>query len=147
MDRAVITFHTTFDRFKLKQVTQLKKWIEHTITAEKKRLGQLTYFFCDDAYLLGLNQKFLNHDTLTDIITFDYSSEKNMNGDIFISIERVKENAVKYAPTFEDELHRVMIHGVLHLLGYRDKTIAQKTEMTEKENFYLAIYKSKKIKT
>ena len=98
------------------------------------RLQHITYIFCDDAYLLDLNEQYLNHDTLTDIITFHYSKLPQIEGDIFISIERVHENAQTYQVTFDQELYRVIIHGVLHLCGYSDKTPTDKALMTEKEN-------------
>jgi len=102
-------------------------------------LKELNYIFCSDAYLLQINQQYLNHDTYTDIITFDNSeTEKVITGDIFISIERIRENAAKYNITEADELHRVIIHGALHLLGYKDKTAVTKQKMTEKEDFYLS---------
>ncbi|HWZ02693.1 MAG TPA: rRNA maturation RNase YbeY [Mucilaginibacter sp.] len=124
--------------FKLKQKTLVKQWITETILAEGFRLKELNYIFCSDAYLLQINQQYLNHDTYTDIVTFDNSeTEKVIVGDIFISIERIRENAAKFNITETDELHRVIIHGALHLLGYKDKTPATKQKMTQKEDFYL----------
>jgi len=124
--------------YKLKKKTLVKQWITETILAEGFRLKELNYIFCSDAYLLQINQQYLNHDTYTDIITFDNSeTEKVITGDIFISIERIRENAAKYNITEADELHRVIIHGALHLLGYKDKTAVTKQKMTEKEDFYL----------
>jgi probable rRNA maturation factor len=124
--------------YKLKKKTLVKQWITETILAEGFRLKELNYIFCSDAYLLQINQQYLNHDTYTDIITFDNSeTEKVITGDIFISIERIRENAAKYNITEADELHRVIIHGALHLLGYKDKTPVTKQKMTEKEDFYL----------
>ena len=125
--------------YKLKKKTLVKQWITETILAEGFRLKELNYIFCSDAYLLQINQQYLNHDTYTDIITFDNSeTEKVITGDIFISIERIRENAAKYNITEADELHRVIIHGALHLLGYKDKTAVTKQKMTEKEDFYLS---------
>jgi probable rRNA maturation factor len=115
--------------------------VEFTIKKEKKGIGDLTYVFCSDEYLLSLNQKFLNHNTLTDIITFDYSEAKTLSGEIYISIERVAENAEKFKVAFEDELHRVMIHGVLHLAGYKDKRPAEKALMRKKEEASLSLRK------
>jgi len=124
--------------YKLKKKTLVKQWITETILAEGFRLKELNYIFCSDAYLLQINQQYLNHDTYTDIITFDNSeTEKVITGDIFISIERIRENAAKYNITEADELHRVIIHGALHLLGYKDKTPVTKQKMTEKEDLYL----------
>jgi probable rRNA maturation factor len=124
--------------YKLKHKTALRQWISQTIQAEGFKLKELTYIFCSDSYLLQINQQYLNHDTYTDIITFDNSDiEKVIVGDIFISIERIRENAAKFNITETDELHRVIIHGALHLLGYKDKTPATKQKMTQKEDFYL----------
>ncbi|MFI5138226.1 MAG: rRNA maturation RNase YbeY [Sphingobacteriales bacterium] len=124
--------------YKLKHKTALRQWITETIHAEGFKLKELTYIFCSDSYLLQINRQYLNHDTYTDIITFDNSeTEKTILGDIFISIERIRENALKFNITETDELHRVIIHGALHLLGYKDKTSATKQEMTQKEDFYL----------
>jgi len=132
-----IFFHTECD-FKLKSLRSLKKWITDTIAEEQQDFESINFVFCTDADLLEKNKAYLNHDTLTDIITFDYSEKKIINGDIFISVERVKENAITFAVPFENELRRVMIHGVLHLLGYKDKSDIEQKEMTEKENYYLA---------
>ena len=124
--------------YKLKHKTALRQWISQTIQAEGFKLKELTYIFCSDSYLLQINQQYLNHDTYTDIITFDNSDiEKVIVGDIFISIERIRENAMKFNITETDELHRVIIHGALHLLGYKDKTPVTKQKMTLKEDFYL----------
>ena len=124
--------------YKLKHKTALRQWISQTIQAEGFKLKELTYIFCSDSYLLQINQQYLNHDTYTDIITFDSSDiEKVIVGDIFISIERIRENAAKFKITETDELHRVIIHGALHLLGYKDKTPVTKQKMTLKEDFYL----------
>ena len=102
-------------------------------------MKDLSFIFCDDMELLNKNSKYLNHDTLTDILTFDYSENNNISGDIYISIDRVKENAKTYKVTFENELDRVMIHGVLHLLGYKDKSKKDQKAMREKEDFYLSL--------
>lgn len=124
--------------FKLKQSLKLKAWIKSTIAKEKFTLKDLNYVFCSDASLLQRNIQYLNHNTLTDIITFDLSEEESIiEGEIYISIDRVKENATKFSKSFEDELHRVLIHGVLHLAGYRDKKAEQKAEMRKKEDYYL----------
>jgi probable rRNA maturation factor len=125
--------------YKLKNKTLVRQWIKDTITAEGFKLKELTYVFCSDAYLLPMNQQYLDHDTLTDIITFDNSEEEgDIVGDIFISIERIRENAAKFGVTETQELHRVIIHGALHLLGYTDKTVVTKQKMTQKEDEYLA---------
>jgi len=125
--------------FTLAHAEQLEDWIAATVLAEGKLVGGITYIFCSDEYLLKVNQEHLKHDFYTDIITFDYTENDLISGDLFISIDRVKENAEELEIPFEYELHRVMIHGVLHLLGYKDKTKKHKTEMTSKEDFYLAL--------
>jgi probable rRNA maturation factor len=118
----------------------IKPWIAEVIRLENKEPGQLLYIFCDDDYLLNLNKKFLGHDTLTDVISFDYSEEMgDISGDIFISVNRVRENAVELGVSFHEELYRVMIHGVLHLLGYTDNDAIGRNQMREKENYYLSL--------
>lgn len=128
--------------FKLEDEAKLKKWITSIIYAQNKRIGNLSYLFCDDAYLLNINKTYLNHDTFTDIITFDYVEGNVVSGDIMISVERVHENAVLFNTTFEQELRRVVIHGVLHLLGQADKTDEEAAEMRNKENAALALWKT-----
>ena len=124
--------------YKLKHKTAVRQWVINTIIAEGYKLKELNYIFCSDSYLLLINQQYLNHDAYTDIITFDNSeTARVITGDIFISIDRIRENAAKFNITETDELHRVIIHGTLHLLGYKDKTPIAKQKMTEKENFYL----------
>ena len=133
-----ITFFEEEISYKLKQKTQVRQWIKNTIEAEGFVLDELTFIFCSDAYLLKINQQYLDHDTYTDIITFDNSTEEQeITGDIFISIERIRENAGKFGQSVVDELHRVIIHGVLHLLGYKDKTPNDNKNMTQKEDEYL----------
>ena len=133
-----ISFFEEDITYKLKNKTSVRQWITQTIQAEGFKLKELTYIFCSDDYLLQINQQYLNHDTYTDIITFDNSeSDKVITGDIFISIDRIRENALKFNITETDELHRVIIHGALHLLGYKDKTAVTKQKMTQKEDFYL----------
>ena len=133
-----ITFHEEDISYKLKHKTAVRKWITEAIIAEGCKLGELTYIFCTDEYLLKINRQYLNHDTYTDIITFDNSElDGVIVGDIFISIERIRENAGKFNVTEAHELHRVLIHGTLHLLGYKDKSSSDKKKMTFKENFYL----------
>jgi probable rRNA maturation factor len=133
-----ISFFEEDITYKLKHKTALRQWITKTIQTEGYQLKELSYIFCSDSYLLQINRQYLNHDTYTDIITFDNSdTDKVITGDIFISIERVRENAAKFGISETDELHRVIIHGVLHLLGYKDKTPVTKQKMTQKEDFYL----------
>jgi probable rRNA maturation factor len=122
-----------------------KKWGVGRMKKKKRPPGDINFIFCSDEHLLGINKQYLNHDTYTDIVTFDYSSEAQqqpVSGDIFISIDRVKENAEKFSKSFEDELHRVIIHGVLHLLGYKDKTKSAKEEMTKEEDMSLKMLKN-----
>ena len=135
-----IQFFTEDIDFKLKQKAELRRWIMDTIKSEGfKRISELSFVFCSDAYLLEINKQYLDHDTYTDIVTFDSSEDEDIiAGDIFISVERITENAIKFAVSEKDELHRVIIHGVLHLCGYLDKKKEAKDLMTEKENFYLA---------
>jgi len=123
--------------FKLNDNEIISKWIGATILNEGFKKGDINYIFCDDTYLLKLNVEFLNHNTLTDIISFDYSIGKILHGDIYISIERVKENAIKFGASFDKELNRVIIHGVLHYCGYKDKTEIDIALMRKKENYYL----------
>ena len=117
----------------------LSQWISTSILSESKRLGELSYIFCNDTYLLDLNRKHLNHDTLTDIISFEDSLGNQISGEIYISIDRVRENAKQYNVAFLDELHRVMIHGILHFCGYNDKSKEEKRIMREKEDYYLSL--------
>ncbi len=141
-----INFFTQDIKFTLQNKTKVRQWLTSVAKKEGAEIVELNYIFCSDDYLLALNKKHLNHNTLTDIITFDNSEKANsqqltansqISGDIFISIERVTENAEKFNVSREHELHRVMVHGLLHLLGYKDKKSADKAEMTGKENFYL----------
>ena len=119
---------------------KVREWIIQTILAEGGSPGDLSFVFCNDEYLLKLNLEFLEHDTFTDIITFDYCEESgNVSGDIFISVERVRENASGLNLSFAEELNRVIIHGVLHLLGYQDKTPDDELLMRQKENYYLTL--------
>ena len=129
----MITFNSETS-FTLKNQKKLVKWIGDVILSEGFQVGEINYIFCDDSYLNKINQEFLNHDTFTDIISFDYTLGKEVGGDIFISIERVLENAEKFNEVFETELHRVMIHGILHFTGYKDKTKKDKTLMRTKED-------------
>lgn len=126
--------------FSLKKNNYKKKLILSVIRKEGKNHGDINFIFCDDSFLLALNKKFLKHNTLTDIITFQYPSDK-LSAEIFISIPRVKENAKKFKVSFENELQRVMIHGILHLCGYKDKTAKQKKEIRKKEDYYLKFIK------
>ncbi len=133
-----INFFTEDIAYTLKQKTKIKSWIIATVKEEGYALEELNFIFCSDSYLLRINQDYLRHDDYTDVITFDNSEGlKTIIGDIFISIDRIKENAAKFKSSVETELCRVMIHGTLHLLGYKDKTKAAKAQMTAKEDYYL----------
>jgi rRNA maturation RNase YbeY len=132
----MISFNYEID-FTLDHEEILSDWISKTITEENCKEGEINYIFCSDEYLHKLNLDFLNHDTLTDIISFDYSVGKELHGDIYISVDRVRENADELNVTFEDELARVMIHGVLHYCGYKDKSEADEKLMRSKEDYYL----------
>jgi rRNA maturation RNase YbeY len=134
----MIEFYSETD-FKVEDTKALSHWISEIILHENHELGDLTYVFCDDDFLHKLNLQFLNHDTLTDIISFDNSLGKQIHGEIYISVERVKENAGTYQVAFLEELHRVIIHGVLHFCGYKDKTKKQQETMSRKENEALGL--------
>tara|TARA_B100000795_G_scaffold66338_1_gene45410 strand:+ start:10839 stop:11252 length:414 start_codon:yes stop_codon:yes gene_type:complete len=123
--------------FQLKDENLLENWIEKVVLEKGFEIGEINYIFCDDMYLHKLNVEFLQHDTLTDIISFDNSLGKLISGDIFISVERVNENANDFKVSAEEEMHRVMIHGVLHYMGLKDKTEAEKIEMRNAENLAL----------
>lgn len=120
--------------FELPNEIQTQEWIQKVVADIGFEIGEINYVFCDDNYLHKLNVEFLNHDTLTDIISFDNTLGKLISGDIFISIERVEENAKDFKVSFENELHRVMIHGVLHYMGYKDKSDDDKIKMRNAEN-------------
>ncbi len=121
--------------FKLKRLTA--KWLKFVAHSEARRLGDISIIFCSDQYILDVNRKYLNHDYYTDIITFDYCEGDLLSGDLFISIDSVRENAAFYGTAFENELNRVIVHGVLHLIGYDDHTEEEITQMRSKEDFYL----------
>jgi len=135
-----ILYFTEDIRFLLRDKRKLRNWIYHCMKAEEKSIGNVNIIFCSDRYLLDLNQTYLHHDTFTDIITFDYSESRNaLSGDIFISIERVKNNAQKFHTSFLNELHRVIIHGFLHLAGYKDKSKSEQQIMRSKEDYCLSL--------
>lgn len=121
-------------KFELSDKERISTWLGNVIVEEGKSEGDITYVFCDDAYLHNINLEFLQHDTLTDIISFDYSLGNQVHGEIYISIERVIENASNFDTTFENELHRVMVHGILHYCGYKDKLEVEASLMRDKEN-------------
>ncbi len=132
-----ITFQVEKIKFNLKKKITIKLWIAEVLRLEKKQVGQINFLFTNDEEILKKNIQFLKHNTYTDIITFNYCKDKIINGDIIISIERVKENAEKFKSDFEEELKRVLIHGVLHLCGYNDKKTADTELMRKKENWAL----------
>lgn len=145
MNKAPINFFSEDVKYTLKNKLQIRSWINDTILAEGYALEELNFILCSDEYLLAINQQYLNHDTYTDVITFDNSETlKTIVGDIFISIERIQENAKQFKGTIQQELCRVMVHGTLHLLGYKDKGKAAKTLMTQKEDQYLALLSTEK---
>ena len=129
----MINFNYETD-FILDNESVYEDWITRSVLSENKLLGELTYVFCDDNYLHKINVEYLNHDTLTDIISFDYTEGNIISGDIFISIERVKDNALDFNTSFEEELKRVIIHGVMHYCGYKDKSSSDEIIMRNKEN-------------
>jgi rRNA maturation RNase YbeY len=138
-----INFFNENTSYIIKKKGELRKWIMKTIEGEGRDTGDLNFVLCDDEYLLALNRNYLQHDTFTDILTFPMSEENGkISGDIFISYPRIKENALSYNQKLEDELHRVMIHGVLHLLGYEDSSESERMEMREKESYNLDIFRS-----
>jgi probable rRNA maturation factor len=133
-----IRFYSEEIRFILKQKIKTRNWLINIAREEKNSLPDINFIFCSDDYLSDLNRKYLHHDTLTDVLTFpDLAVTNKISGDIYISIDRIKENAVKYGQPFDHELARVMVHGVLHLLGYQDKNQKDKMLMTQKEDYYL----------
>jgi len=135
----MIDFFSESIRFQLSSESNSTSWIEQIISSENKQLGDLSFIFCSDEYLHKINMEYLNHDTYTDIITFNYCEGEFISGDIFISIERVEENASKFNIDFDTELSRVLAHGVLHLIGYNDKTDEETLIMRAKEDFYLSL--------
>ncbi len=141
----MIRFNIQDIKFTLKNKTAIKQWITSVVIKKKRKVGELNFVFCSDEFLLGMNKQYLNHNKYTDIITFDYSKEDKtlpIAGDIYISVDRVRDNAAKFNVAFEDELHRVIIHGTLHLLGFGDKTKAAKEEMRKQEDAALRSLKT-----
>jgi len=128
------------NEFNLEDEARYASWIENVITSEGKSLEEISYIFCDDEYLLKINMEYLDHDTYTDIVTFDYSVGKTLHGEIYISTERVHENSETFGVKFEDELRRVLVHGVLHLSGYKDKTVEEAALMRSKEEEKMELF-------
>ncbi len=140
MSKIAVNFFTEDLTYNVKNKTKIRAWLLKTIIEEGYTLEELNFIFCSDEYLLKMNQEFLDHDTYTDVITFDNSMvTKSIVGDIFISIERIQDNAKVFKRPVFEELCRVIVHGTLHLLGYKDKTKAEKTLMTQKEDHYLTL--------
>lgn len=139
-----IFFHTETIDFKLKKKKKVRSWLIELAKTEDKVIEELNYIFCSDDYLLEVNKEHLNHDYYTDVITFDYCENNSVSGDIFISIERVKENAESFGKSFKNELKRVMSHGLLHLMGYKDKNKVEETKMRAMEDFALELRKGLK---
>jgi rRNA maturation RNase YbeY len=134
----MINFFTETE-FKINE-DEINSWLLSVIASEDKNLGEINYIFCDDAYLLSINQQYLDHDTYTDIISFDTSEGNDLSGDIFISVERIKENAQQFNVSVDDELKRVLAHGILHFCGYKDKTDDEAKLMREKEDEKLKMF-------
>ena len=135
----MISFNYETD-FELQDKAKHEDWISRIITSEDKKEGEISYVFCDDEYLLQMNIQYLDHDTLTDIISFDYTVGREISGDIFISVERVKENAGEFNVPFDEELKRVMAHGILHYCGYKDKSEDDEALMRKKEEEKIAMF-------
>lgn len=136
----MISFNYEND-FEIDNIEILQTWIEQVIVSEDFELGEINYIFCDDDYLHNLNVEYLDHDTLTDVISFDYCVGNIIQGDIYISTERVTDNAKDFKVAFSDELHRVMVHGILHYCGYKDKSDTESEAMRSMENHYLNLLK------
>ncbi len=134
-----VSFHSEQTDFSISNESQIASWLFDVCLKEGKTLHEISIIFCSDDYLLEVNKNHLNHDYYTDVITFDYSEGRDVSGDIFISIDRVKENAQSFNDSTIDELHRIIAHGTLHLLGYTDKETPAKEQMTSKEDFYLSL--------
>lgn len=136
-----IQFSSHRTRFKLPNPKKTAAWIEKVAKTERSTIDSLSYVFCSDKYLLGINERYLHHDTFTDIITFDFTEggSSSLEGEIYISVQRVRENAKKLGIDFSQELHRVIVHGVLHLVGYKDKSEKERKEMRKREDKYLEI--------
>lgn len=139
MSRIPIYFHTDGISFNLPKKTLTREWIKAVIEEEGKQCSEINFIFCSDSYLHALNLKYLKHDEFTDIITFDYCENDLISGDVFISVESTRDNAKRLNINHIDEIHRVMVHGILHLIGYEDKPPPKKAKMIEKEDYYLSL--------
>lgn len=137
----MILYNFQDTKFVFKYKSFNNRWLRMVAESEIRRIGDISIIFCSDNYILDINRKYLGHDYFTDIITFDYCSRNVLSGDLFISVDSVKENSVEYGTEFEDELNRVIVHGILHLIGYDDHTEEDVKVMREKENYYLDLRK------
>ena len=135
----MITFHFEETPFVFRQKTLTRRWLKLVAESEIRRIGNIAVIFCSDNYILDINRRYLGHDYFTDIITFDYCEGDRLSGDLFISVDSVKENSIEYGTEFEDELNRVIVHGLLHLIGYDDHTDEDISVMRSKENYYLSL--------
>ncbi|MBQ0909837.1 rRNA maturation RNase YbeY [Flavobacterium sp. F-328] len=135
----MINFNYETD-FELDNETAFEQWLSRVIESENKKEGEINYIFCDDDYLHKINMEYLQHDTLTDIISFDYCVGSEINGDVFVSIERVKENASDFDVAFDEELKRVLVHGILHYCGYKDKSDDDEILMRAKEDEKILLF-------
>ena len=134
----MVSYFLEDTNFKFNRRRLTSQWLKFTAESEIKRIGQVNIIFCSDNYILDINQKYLQHDYFTDIITFDYCEGKTLSGDLFISVDTVRENAIFYGTEFDDELNRVIVHGLLHLIGYDDHSEEDQKTMRSKEDYYLA---------
>ncbi|MBQ9477057.1 MAG: rRNA maturation RNase YbeY [Bacteroidales bacterium] len=138
----MVRYFTEDISFNFKGRALNNRWLKTVAESEIRRLGDINVIFCSDHYILDVNMKYLQHDYFTDIITFDYCEGDRLSGDLFISIDSVRENAIEYGTEFEEELHRVIVHGVLHLIGYDDHSKEEIAQMRAKEDYYLSLRKS-----
>lgn len=134
-----ISFHKKGVKVRLPNQSMLCNWLGLVIRREGKSLGPLSFIYCSDSYLRSINRKYLKINKITDVIAFEYNEGKSISGDIYISVDRVRENAICFNVSYHAELSRVMVHGLLHLLGYRDKSVKDKTVMTKREDLYLSL--------
>lgn len=135
----MITYHFEQTKFVFRQKTLTSKWLRLVAESEIRRIGDISIIFCSDNYILDINRRYLGHDYFTDIITFDYCEGDKLSGDLFISVDSVQENSVEYGTEFNDELNRVIVHGILHLIGYDDHTEEDVKVMRSKEDYYLSL--------
>ena len=135
----MVSYYTEDIKFSFKERRQTSRWLRLVAASEIRRLGDISIIFCSDNYILDVNMKYLQNDYFTDIITFDYCEGDRLSGDLFISVDSVRENAAEYGTEFEDELNRVIVHGLLHLIGYDDHSKKDIAQMRSKENYYLSL--------